>query len=471
MTSKGILETIRQERLFAPGDRVVVGVSGGPDSVCLLHALVRLAGELDLHLTAVHIHHGLRGAEADRDQAYTEELCRSLGVECKVFARDVRALAEEQGIGTEEAGRLYRYECFERVRDEIRAAFRADTTVRIAVAQNRNDRAETVLFRLLRGTGPDGLAAMEAERADGLVRPLLSVDRTDIEAYCTAQGLAPCVDRSNREPVYARNRIRLELLPLLARDYNPDVVGALDRLSRIAAEDRAYFARAVEELCRETGVLASGRLSRAYYAGLPPSLGKRLVARILQELGLAQDLAASHLDGADRLLRNGSPGNRAVFPKGYRMVLSTDEGRFYADRPETAAAFERPVRIPGETPIPETGGILYCSVLPADPETAKRLAGPYKIFIDWPAVDGPEPVLTVRSRRPGDRFSPLGMAGTRKVQDVLVDAKVPREERDRIPLLCDRRGILWIAGLRAGEPGRVTPGSQSMLCIEYHQPL
>lgn len=471
MTSKGILQTIRQEGLFAPGDRVVVGVSGGPDSVCLLHALVRLSEELDLRLTAVHVHHGLRGAEADRDQAYTEALCRSLGVECRVFARDVRAMAEAEGIGTEEAGRLFRYECFERVRSEIREVEGADAPVRIAVAQNRNDRAETVLFRLLRGTGPDGLAAMDAERADGIVRPLLSIERTDIEAYCRAQGLTPCIDRSNREPVYARNRIRLELLPLLARDYNPDVIAALDRLSRIAAEDRAYFAGAVEDLCRETDVLESGRLSRRFYAALPPSLGKRLVARILREQGLLQDLAAIHLDNADQLLRSGRPGSRAVFPKGYRMVLTSEEGRFSKERSKESRSFEQPVRIPGTTTIPGTGDILICTRLSADPERARRESGPNKVFIDWTAADGTAGELTVRSRRPGDRFSPLGLAGTRKVQDVLVDAKVPRDERDRIPLLCDRRGILWIAGVRAGEPGRVTPGSKAMLCVEYHRTL
>ena len=227
------------------GEHIVTGLSGGPDSVCLFHVLLSLQEELDLKLYPVHINHKFRPGAAERDQDYVENLCAEHGLRCTTVVRDCGRLAAELGMTDEEAGRKVRYDAFRSVAEEIAAGRDGESPVspehiKIAVAQNANDQAETILFRLLRGTGPDGLAGIAYSRSEGrfrVIRPVLDITRSEIESYCRDNRLDPVIDHTNSETVYARNRIRLELLPLLERDYNPGIMSALVRLGRIAADD------------------------------------------------------------------------------------------------------------------------------------------------------------------------------------------------------------------------------------------
>ena len=256
-----ILSTIKDKDLVRDGDHLILGLSGGPDSLSLYDAMKELRQDnlktggkfgLDFTVHPVHVNHKFRPGAAEEDQAFCEELCREVSETVpgfdplRVFEVDCNALADMLGMTSEEAGRKARYDAFRTVGREVmeRYGCRADQ-VKILVAQNADDQAETILFRLLRGTGPDGLAGIAYDRSDEsgfrVIRPILGIKRAEIEEYCATKGLEPRRDHTNEEAVYARNKIRLELLPLLAKEYNPNIVDALNRLGKLEAEDKAYL--------------------------------------------------------------------------------------------------------------------------------------------------------------------------------------------------------------------------------------
>ena len=343
MLEQKVKEIIEKKALLQKGAKIVVGVSGGPDSVCLLHVLCELSGPWDLKLHAVHVNHCIRGAEADGDQKYTEELCRSLGVPCTVFTFDVRKQACEEGLTTEEMGRALRYDAFEKIRQEMLAddiKNGGTAFARIAVAQNQNDQAETVLMRILRGTGLDGLAAMEYTRDGRIIRPLLEISRAEIEEYCAQKGLEPRTDSTNLTPDYTRNKIRLELIPYLRENYNENLLSGLSRLARSASEDKAFLYECVEkasadivradERYDEAGSLESERrIDRSGYRTLSPAIGKRLILQNLKDIGLLQDVTSVQLERADALIRSGGTGDLMDFPHSFGLRIAYEDALLF----------------------------------------------------------------------------------------------------------------------------------------------
>ena len=255
MVEKKILDTILQHRLIKPSGHIVLGLSGGPDSVCLFHVLLGLSEKYGWAIHPVHINHKLRDKAADADQHYTEELCKKAGCPCRTIVCDCRALAEREKITSEEAGRKVRYEAFSQMAEELKAQGIPEDKICIATAHNADDQAETILFRLLRGTGIDGLSGIRYRRTDGrgtpVVRPLLSVTREEILEYCRVQNLNPCIDETNGQTLYTRNKIRLELIPYLEQEYNPSVKDTMIRLGRAAAEDSAFLKEQAEKAYEE----------------------------------------------------------------------------------------------------------------------------------------------------------------------------------------------------------------------------
>lgn len=516
-----VMDTILRDQLIQRGDHIVVGISGGPDSVCLFSVLLEMSEEWELTLHPVHINHQLRGADADADQAFVETLCRQAGFPCTVVSVDVTVLAKKEGLSTEEAGRKVRYEAFEQERQRVRsqleklqpiagdrdgekAGNKAGTgEVKIAVAQNRGDLAETVLMRILRGTGPDGLAGMEP-RSGAVIRPLLYVDRADIEAYCEAKGLEPRIDRTNQEAVYTRNKIRLKLLPYLKEEFNGNVDQALVRLASAAAEDRDFFRCLTLEFLEKSvcwgdeigGLPREARVGLDELRPLHPALRKRILLRILERLGLGQNVSAVHLDRAEALLLAGRTAKVAEFPEGYRMTLAYEEAVFQS--PNCSGADERGKEKAGERSVgkvTETGeatltipfpeGVLkknleiavsdglIGSITGKIMEMNESICG---LGLDVELLDlrkGNVP-LCLRNRRPGDRIRLPGMSGSKKIQDFFVDRKVDRELRDRVPLLCAGQEVLWIA-LGPENGGSVysrefvkNPQTHMILLLEYH---
>ncbi|MDR3120111.1 MAG: tRNA lysidine(34) synthetase TilS, partial [Clostridiales bacterium] len=419
---------VRRERLLPDGGGLVVGLSGGPDSVCLLHILAggliakslgtqapdpqspdaapphaapphaaplvaSSAAQAPPRLLAVHVNHMLRGAEAERDMVYARQLCAALGVPLVCERADVAAFAAREKISEELAGREVRYRIFERERAAIEAG--TGRPWRIAVAHNRDDLAETVLINLTRGAGPDGLSGMGVSTGACVVRPLLDVPRSEIEAYNARQGLAPVSDSSNTDRVYTRNRVRLDLLPLLRREFNPNITQVLARLARIAGRDRDYMqSEARRAFCAcltggaDDGVISGGKnetiagcgrgcgdggaavaLSLPRLLALHDAIAARVVrlaAAAASQRGDARDLSEAHTAKALSLARTGAAGRVLHLPGGLRAQKSYQALLFYraapaaGSTPESAAAARLP-RQPDRTsppaePVPPPAG-------------------------------------------------------------------------------------------------------------------
>lgn len=421
--------TIERESLLAGKDHVVIGLSGGADSLCLFDLLWRMAERRHIQLHPVHCHHGLRGEEADRDQMYVEELCRSRGTPCAVFRFDCRKEAAMRGLSTEEAGRILRYQAYEETADRLGLPDK----IAIAVGQNADDRAETVLFRLLRGTGPDGLVGMEyarqGEKGRTIIRPLLDVYKSDIRAYCAERALEVREDRTNYESLYARNKIRLDLLPLLARDYNPAIRTALVRLADAAREDRTFLdalAREALQACTKRdeknakGLLLDGKRLRA----LDPALQRRVLRDGFRRLGLWQDISFVHYQAARRLLSQPSPSAEMTLPHGYVIR------RLYEDLLLT--------RRENLSLIPASAGPLkaFSSAPSAYFPSRSNSSCPaaFTCVFDREKLEeslgkGAARRLVIRHRQAGD-FIRLPV-GRRKVRRLFIDRKIPIERRDR----------------------------------------
>jgi tRNA(Ile)-lysidine synthase len=313
-----VRNTIKEHGLIPQGSRVVLGLSGGPDSLCLLYVLAELQRVFGFRLEALHLNHLMRGEEAEADVEFLKKTCESLSVPLTVVRCDVYKKAADEGISVEEAGRAARHEA-------LKECAAGDL---MALAHNRDDQAETVLMRIMRGTGIHGLAAMEYKRDDGLIRPLLDTPRLEVEKYCIAHGLMPRYDRTNGDPAYTRNRLRLELLPALEQDYNPSIKEVLVRLSQNAREDDDYLALEAEKFINtsldirrsggDTEVSCSVKKLRA----LHPAVFKRVIKLIFSGIGLTEDIAAVHLNSLHNALERNRGGALIQFPRGYEAVFS-----------------------------------------------------------------------------------------------------------------------------------------------------
>lgn len=477
MITERVKNTIINNHLIEKGEHIVIGLSGGPDSVCLFHILCRLREELGIRLYAVHINHGLRPGAADEDQKYTEDLCARNQVPCRTFSFDVKRIARESGTSSEDAGRQVRYQSF----FEVAAQIENETggSVKIAVAQNMNDQAETVLMRILRGTGTEGLVGIEylrTEKNRGIIRPLLDVSRAEIESYCKENGLDPRIDLTNLEPIYTRNKIRLELLPYLSENYNGNIVAALNRLSRIAKEDKDYFGGLTDTILEKHAVFKDkehASFPLDILRGEHPAIRHRIILKLFESIGLSKDISSVHLEQADRLLKEGRTSSAADFSAGYALGISYNTVEFYKKEEKDDPEFEYEINMEGVTEISELNAVLGVKILRRQDwaDFAKRLQKVgdgicvCRLSLDKILESGRNPVL--RTRRQGDYIVPLGMQGRKKLQDFFVDEKYSRTERDRVPILCLGAEVLWVVGGRISENYKVEDRTERIISLEY----
>lgn len=450
-----VRRAITTYRLIRPGDGVVVAVSGGADSVVLLHCLLRVRATWSLSLHVAHFDHGLRETSR-QDARFVEELAASWGLSATTGswgagARRDRSLQAE--------ARRARYRFLEEVASQVGAT-------RIALGHHRDDQAETVLLHLLRGSGLRGLRGMLALREGRLIRPLLEVGREDIEAYVKAHQLSFLDDPSNRDLRYLRNRIRWQLLPLLQREYNPSIARTLARMAALVAEDEGYLEEDAGETFNALVDFQGSTLCMSLSAlrGLAPAIRRRILERAIWSVAPGVYLTAAHLEAVDRL--TGAAGPSAVtLPQAQRAWRSG--GFLYVGRRrrERWSPVREELCVPGEIAIREWGVRMEAAIVPRSMADVPG-NGSDRVCIDWKEV---LPPLVVRSWRPGDRFRPLGLGGNKKLQDLFVDAKVPREERVRVPVVTDQKGILWVPGFRIDERGRVGGTTVEVLVLTIHR--
>ncbi len=454
---------IRQEHLIQQGDRIIAAVSGGADSVCLLLCLHALSGSFSFQLSAVHIHHGIRGEEADGDAAFCEALCRELGVPFRLFCEDVPALAEQEKRSLEEAGRIVRYRDLREEAARL-AGEEPQRRVRIAVAHHQDDQAETVLMNLCRGTGIRGLGGMPSEQGD-IIRPLLSLRRAEIEAWLAEQGQPWRQDATNLEDENTRNRIRHHLIPWLTEQVNPRSVEHIQALAVQAQELDDYLEQEAEKwLTGVCGVQTDRReeeaaensaggkkifLPAAELAVLPEALKGRILLRAMgRAAGGSRDLTARHV-AAVRDLLEGPAGRRLSLPGGVTAR------RDYRDLILEAADSEDGEQETSQLPPAADFSVLVWTGREKIPE--KR----YTKWFDCDKINGD---VFFRHRHPGDTIELKGV-GKKTVKSYMIDAKIPAERRDSLWLLTDGEQILWIVGYRMSAACQVTSETRRILQV------
>jgi len=462
-----VTSLIREHNLFSPGDKLVVAVSGGADSVCLLHILAQQRKALRLELHVAHLNHQLRGAESDSDASYVSALAHKLDVPATIERQDVAAYRDQKGGSLEEAAREMRYSFLAKVAHEIGA-------LKVVVGHTRDDHIETILMHLLRGAGTAGLCGLQpcsalpyGENSGWLevVRPLLNVTQQETLAYCQRYNLAPRSDSSNVSPTFLRNRIRLELMPML-RSYNTNIDEALIRLAAIAGDDVSFIEEQASLLWDELAKEKAGAicLDINKLIDLPHAIQRQVFRRAIKQFrGNLKDIEANHIEAMIDFLSKPA-GKRLCLPDG--LTLSTEYSHLVLASAQTSICplpslrGTSDINIPGETDLP--GWRVRADIIQKAVGDDNGLIASFDL-----AKVGRE--LTVRRRRPGDRFQPLGMSQTKKLQDFMVDSRIPRPWRDRVPLVCSPKQILWVVGWRIDDRVKATENTKEILCLRFER--
>jgi len=524
-----VKDFIQQHNLISPGEALVVGVSGGADSVCLLHLLARWREELGVKLHLAHLDHQLRGAESEADARYVAGLASSLGIPATIDRQDVAVYRTKRNCSIEEAARELRYAFLAKVANDVGAN-------RVAIGHTRDDQVETILMHILRGTGTSGLRGLEPcspipsksyqHVGEGLVpsltifviRPLLNITRQETLNYCQEYQLEPRIDSSNLSLAFLRNRLRLELLPLL-RKYNPKVDEALLRLAEIAKDDNSFMEQQALGLWGEVARQEGGAvyLDKGKIIALPLALQRRLLRlAIAKILGDTRDIEINHIEAVRSLLSK-PVGKRISLPHGlvcwseYNEIIiarsagacppldllredEADVGEGLVPSLTTAPKNQSqlpfppcpfppfpvllsgaknliPLKIPGETILPGwkvVASIVYEQTAPlslrAQENVGEGLVPSLVAEFDLHQT-GTE--LFVRQRQPGDRFQPLGMNMPKKLQEFMIDAKIPLSWRDNIPIVCSPSYPIWVVGWRIDDKVKVTEATKEILRLEF----
>jgi len=458
-----VRRTLRLHNLTTPASRVAIALSGGPDSTALLVAFRELHDAGDLHLVGVvHLNHALR-PEADADQAHCAQLAASVGLPFVAEQADVRVVARREHRSIEDAAHRVRHAFFARAAAELGADA-------VAIGHTMDDQAETVLLRLLRGAGTRGLAAMRPKRGI-VIRPLLGSTRDAVRAFLLERGISALHDASNDDRSIPRNRVRAELLPLLAARFNPRIVQTLALAADLAREDEAYFQPIVDAWIAahvtrpRAGVT---HINREALAALPTAVAWRVLHVLMREAAGGRAVSKIHVALAWELVMERTSGWDGPYHRLERLgpdVVLTTRPAGSTGRPRPAGgprvpAFSRVLPVPGEVILPEAGWTVSAEVA----ELVEHLP-PGDCSTALVPKDRLGAAVMVRNRRAGDRLR-VSDVGHRKLQDLLVDRKVPRELRDRVPIVTDQTGrIVWVAGLAIDQDFQVNDPAQAVVIL------
>jgi len=460
-----VRDFIREHHLISGRQKLLIAVSGGPDSVCLLHILVELQKELGIGLHIAHLNHQLRGAESEADAQYVAELAQQLHLPATIEARDVKGYQARQRVSLEEAAREVRYGFLA----QAAGAIGAD---RVAAGHTADDHIETILMHLIRGTGTRGLRGLQPishwpspDNNLTIVRPLLAVNREETVSYCQHHQLKPRTDTTNRSLSPLRNRIRQQLLPLL-RSYNPRIAEALIRTARIAGDDLDLLDGESSRLWREIAQKQGNAIifDKEKFLQSPPARQRHLLRMSIEKLsGDLKDIEARHIEEIMTALTKPA-GKMLNLPAG--LVFSIDYHKYLLG-PDPAALAPFPVLpgeielvLPGTTQLP--GWRIEAAIIGR--EAMKNDADDFSAYLD---LDKTGDKLTVRRRKTGDRFQPLGMSQPKKLGEFMIDSKIPGAWRGRIPIVCSPQHIVWVVGWRIDDRAKVSESTKRISCLEF----
>jgi tRNA(Ile)-lysidine synthase len=451
---------IKNRKLLNLNDQLVVGVSGGPDSLALLHILTKLQSDYQLKLHVAHLNHKLRGEAARRDAQFVEKIADEWNLSVTVEARDVKAYQQQESLSLEEAARKVRYDFLLGLVEKLNFD-------KLVVGHHADDQAETVLMNFIRGAGLKGLGGINPE-ARGVVRPLLNVTKEELKQYCKKYELNPCFDATNAQSNQLRNKIRLELIPLLKENYNQNLTATLNRSAEIFRQEdkflRSYARRQLEEIMIKEAE-AEIRVATKQLLRYDLALQRRIVREGLHSLvGTYKDFYYQHIEAILELAGQEESGKQLDLPQGVivgsnydQLIFSTHELAADIDYFEVKASI-------GQTRIPELELLVKSEVFPSSYSWEKESQKSKIACLDFSQI-GTE--FFIRQRQPGDSFKPLGLQGTKKIKDFFIDEQIPRWQRDKTPIFTTRSGrIFWVGGIRIDDRFKITETTDQILRVE-----
>ncbi len=456
-----VLSGIKKYKLIEKDDNIVVGVSGGPDSMALLYVLLEFKKELDFNIYIAHVNHGVRGKDALNDQTFVKNQAEKLALPYYTKDVDMIGYGKEKGITSEEAGRELRYGFFREIIKSIGSG-------KIAVAHNKNDQAETLIMRFMRGTGIDGLKGMEFIAGD-IIRPILGINREDIEKYIDDNNIETVSDMTNFQPIYNRNKVRLEMIPYIEKHFNLNIIDTMWRTSEIASVDSDFLSEYTESSYKE--IVKSEESYRVVLDGerflkLHLSIQQRVMRNtILKVCGSLQGITEAQVSNAVDLVERAQTGKEIHLSNNIAVSINYNEVivQIRSDGKDDDYLYQ--ISYPGLVNLEDIGYYFNIVILSMEDYLGEKRDN-YTRYFDLDKIKGK---LTVRNRKEGDRFTPFGMSGSKKLKDYFIDEKISKELRDKIPLIVDSESILWVIGYRTDERYRITDKSKSVLKISYRQ--
>ncbi|MBW2192259.1 MAG: tRNA lysidine(34) synthetase TilS [Deltaproteobacteria bacterium] len=468
---KVVEQTIGTHQMFKPQDAVLVGVSGGPDSVTLLHVLAALAPRLSLRLGVAHLNHGLRPQTADTDAEFVSSLAKEMALPLFLEKADVQKYRKENRLSLEEAARHVRYAFFYRTAQQNRFN-------KIALGHHADDNAELVLMNLMRGSGPLGMSGIPPVREEQIARTLIQLKKQEILDFLNAERLPYVSDPSNREARHLRNRIRHHLIPVLKTSYNPGIVETLNRMSSILRDETDWIEEIVGSDLKKSileeqdeAVAVSVKQLKRMHIAAQRRVFRKVVSRVKGDL---KSVTFSHINSVIGLLKSESTGKRLDLPgrvsvrrKGDALLFSKEKRALRDIDPNAGNQGVRPyeyeIEVPGSVYIKEITAHMAVSQIGPEDVSPFPDIGPDTGFLDMDALRFP---LVVRNFRPGDRFTPMGMTGSQKVKKYFTNNKVPAAQRSKCPVLLSRNKIVWVVGHRIDESVKIKPSTQNILKAE-----
>ena len=453
LTEKKVLSTILEHQMISSGEYIIVAVSGGPDSVCLLNILFQLRERLNVSLIVAHLDHGLRPGEDEKETEFVTMLARKRNL--AVAYEKASQLKKVHGASLEEKARVIRYQFFNSVLDQYHAH-------KVALGHNMDDQAETVLMHILRGTGIAGLSGIPPTREDRYIRPLIRIKREEIHAYLREKNLPFMMDSSNLDKRYLRNKMRLELIPILLR-YQPRLIEHLDDLAFLCRHENRYMELEAERQLQAMIFDSSGLsldICLANLKNLPVPLQYRIIRKaIAMTKGNLRRIDMRHIREIIELTSNSKPQVKINLPGDLTVKKVYERLRFSLGSEIQTSDFSYTIDSMGRFPLKEINKVISFEEL-----TRKDFEGyapsPWEGFFDLKAIHWP---LIIRNFRAGDKFMPLGLNGFKKLKDVFIDNKIPSEERSAIPILENRGEIVWVCGIRVDNRYKVKEDTQRIL--------
>lgn len=462
---------INQNKMFEKGQKILVALSGGPDSICLMHILINLKDKYKLQLYAAHVNHMLRGAEAEEDENYVKQFCTKNDVKLFVKRVDINKIVQEKGISTELAGREERYSFFEEI-------VQSENIDKIAIAHNSNDQAETILMRLIRGSSLEGMVGIRPVRENKFIRPILCLSREEIENYCENNNLCPRIDKTNNETVYKRNKIRLQLLPFLKENFNQDIINTINRFGKIAARDNEYLDKLSEDILKikydkkdaYQGILDNG-LFQQHEAILT-----RCIKYVLTDIsGVSKNFEQKHIESVIELQKNrtgssielpnniivvNSYGNIKIINKSIKEVENKDN-----DREIKEVILENICEQVSEEGINISFNKYSINISMME---NKNIDFKNNSLIKYFNCDNINNVI-IRYRKDGDKIVPLGMTNSKKLKDIFINEKIPKDEREAIPIIQFDNEIAWVVGVKISDSFKVKGNTKKILQIKLEE--